>query len=298
MQLLSWLYQRMIGRPPMRHTPAHKPAPHFRPWLETLERRDVPSTLTVTSSADSGAGTLRADVAAASSGDTIVFDPSLNGQTITLTSGQLDISKDLTIQGPGAGQLTISGYARAYSRIFEVDGAAVNISGLTMSNGYALGGNGGAILNNWGVLNVSDCTLSNNRATYSGGAIDNLGNSLTVSGCTLTGNRANEGGAGVAAGTVTVSGSTLSGNSAGGSGPSSGEGGAISDRGIVTLLGTTVTKNTSAGLGGGIFNENGATLHVASKSVVTGNTIYDLFITPGLGTVTISSDSAVGTIGR
>jgi len=296
MQLLSWLYQRMIGRPPMRRTPARKPAPRFRPRLEILEGRDVPSTLTVTSPADSGAGTLRADVAAASSGDTIVFDPSLNGQAITLTSGQIDISQNLTIQGPGAGLLTIS--ARAYSRLFEVDGAAVNIAALTLSNGYALGGNGGAILNNWGVLNVSDCTLSNNRATYSGGAIDNLGNTLTISGCTLTGNRANEGGALFAAGTTIVSASTLSGNSASGSGPSPGEGGAIYDRGIETLLGTTVTKNTSSGLGGGIFNENGATLHVASKSVVTGNTIYDLFITPPLGTVTISSDSVVSKIGR
>ncbi|HJT76541.1 MAG TPA: hypothetical protein VJ739_05000 [Gemmataceae bacterium] len=306
MQLLSWLHQRTTGRPQTRHTPARKPAPRFRPRLETLERRDVPSTLTVTSPADSGAGTLRADVAAAGSGDTIVFDPSLNGQTIALTSGQIAISKNLTIQGPGAGQLTIShnAYTPA-SRIFEVDAAAVTISGLTLSNGYDNTYSGGGAILNRGLLNVSDCTLSNNHAYSFGGAIDSQGG-LTVSGCTFTGNRAGEGGAlFIGWGTATVSGSTLSGNSAtytDGS-PYLGVGGAIYNQGDLTLLGTTVTRNTSAsvGRGGGIFfnaNARGAKLNIAGKSVVTGNRIYDLFFPLGPNSVTISSDSVVGQIGR
>ena len=54
------------------------------PRLEALEDRTVPSTLTVTSAADSGPGSLRAEIAAASSGDTIRFDQDLVGQTITL----------------------------------------------------------------------------------------------------------------------------------------------------------------------------------------------------------------------
>src|SRR6516162_8242272 len=77
-------------------------APRFRPQFDCLEDRCVPSTLTVTSTADSGPGTLRADIAAAQPGDTIVFSPSLAGQTITLTSGELVVNKSLTIQGPGA----------------------------------------------------------------------------------------------------------------------------------------------------------------------------------------------------
>jgi hypothetical protein len=43
MQLLSWLRKRMIGRPQSRHTPANRPAPRFRPRLEALEGRDLPS---------------------------------------------------------------------------------------------------------------------------------------------------------------------------------------------------------------------------------------------------------------
>src|SRR5579864_5407376 len=71
----------------------------YRPRLEALEDRWVPSTLMVSNNLDSGTGSLRAEIAAARSGDTIVFAPSVNGQTITLTSGELLISKNLTITG-------------------------------------------------------------------------------------------------------------------------------------------------------------------------------------------------------
>src|SRR3981081_2580491 len=57
---------------------------------------------TVTNTADSGPGSLRAAISAAASGDKINFAPTLNGQTITLTSGELLINKNLSIQGPGA----------------------------------------------------------------------------------------------------------------------------------------------------------------------------------------------------
>ena len=46
------------------------------------------ATLTVTNTNDNGVGSLRAQIAAATSGDTIDFSASLGGQTITLTSGE------------------------------------------------------------------------------------------------------------------------------------------------------------------------------------------------------------------
>jgi hypothetical protein len=59
--------------------------------LDVLEDRTLLSTLLVKSAADDGsAGTLRAVLAAAHNGDTIQFAPALDGQTITLTQGQLD----------------------------------------------------------------------------------------------------------------------------------------------------------------------------------------------------------------
>jgi hypothetical protein len=80
------------------------------------------ATLTVTTTADSGAGSLRDAITAASDGDTIQFDSALNGQTITLSSGELVIDQNITISGPGPGLL---GVARTpttpppYLRIFS-----------------------------------------------------------------------------------------------------------------------------------------------------------------------------------
>src|SRR5689334_8252286 len=62
--------------------------------------------LTVTNTADSGAGSLRDQIAAAAPGDTIDFDPSVTG-IIALTSGELAIYNDLTIAGPGANVLSV-----------------------------------------------------------------------------------------------------------------------------------------------------------------------------------------------
>src|SRR6516225_7876229 len=69
-----------------QHTRQKRPA-RVRPVLELLEDRTVLSTLTVLNALDSGAGSLRDAIKAARSGDTILFDSSLSGQTITLTSG-------------------------------------------------------------------------------------------------------------------------------------------------------------------------------------------------------------------
>ena len=93
MRLISWLQEWMTGRPRTRRAPARKPTPRFRPHLETLERRDVPSTLTVTNLDVSGDGGLQAEITAAAQGDTIVFAPSLDGKTMQIV-GQLLVEHD------------------------------------------------------------------------------------------------------------------------------------------------------------------------------------------------------------
>jgi hypothetical protein len=193
----------------------------LRPRLEALEDRWLPRTLTVTSAKDHGPGTLRAEIAAAQPKDVIVFSPKLDGKTITLTAGELDITKDLTSQGPGAGQLTISGNEgnTDSSRVFEVAAnATVTLSGLTISNGNGAttagtyGPLGGGILNQ-GILTVSGWTISGNSIPAEGGGIYNAG-TLSVSSCTVSGNYGAYGGGIYNAGTATVSGSTFSDNQA------------------------------------------------------------------------------------
>src|SRR5262249_13341233 len=136
---LSWL--RTQTRHAMREAQrTSKPAGRhatFRPRLEELEGRWLPSNLIVNTTADTGLrgdGSLRGEIAAAQAGDTIVFSNGLNGGTITLTSGELLVNNSLTVQGPGAGQLAISGGNN--SRVFEVAaGVQATLTGLTIRDG-------------------------------------------------------------------------------------------------------------------------------------------------------------------
>ena len=161
------------------------------------------ATLTVTSPADSGAGTLRQAIldASSSGGDTINFD--LTG-TITLTSGQLFIHKNLTISGPGANVLTVrrspAGGTSDF-RIFSIgSGSNVTISGLTIRNGRDY--NSGAILNDGATLTVNNCVFTaNSGGGYGGGGIMNDGSNansrLTVNNCVFDGNSSDFMGGGI-----------------------------------------------------------------------------------------------------
>src|SRR5262249_57444788 len=88
--------------------------------LESLDARLVPSVFHVTTLADGVAGSLRDAVTQANAhtgADVITFQSGLTG-TIALTGGELDITDDVKINGPGADKLTVSG--NNASRIFHV----------------------------------------------------------------------------------------------------------------------------------------------------------------------------------
>src|SRR5438552_6691595 len=113
----------------------------------TTTNRNRPATvITVTNTNDSGPGSLRQALADANDGDTINF--AVTG-TIGLTSGELLAAKDITISGPGAGNLAINGNAN--SRVFHIgSGQTVTISGLTITNGA-----GGGIYNDHAALTLN-----------------------------------------------------------------------------------------------------------------------------------------------
>ncbi len=158
---------------------------------------------TVTSNLDSGPGTLRDVIATAAPGDTITFNLSTPA-TITLTAGEIMLGKNVTISGPGAALLTISG--NNASRIFNVQPSVqVAISGVTLANGRFApaspgAGQGGCIVSD-GALSLSSCVvqgctaLGANEATVpatagQGGGVAVLSGSLTVADCTFSNNRA------------------------------------------------------------------------------------------------------------
>jgi hypothetical protein len=174
------------------------------------------ATLTVTSTADSGPGTLRDALASANFGDTI--DATGVSGTILLTSGELLVERSVVIVGSGADTLAVDG-ADNYDRVFHIQYALVSISDLTITHGKAAA-DGGGIFNEYGRLTVSNCIISANSAADRGGGIENYGGLLTVANSTISGNVARLNGGGIdntssGLGWVWLNDTTVSGNQAG-----------------------------------------------------------------------------------
>jgi hypothetical protein len=241
-------------------------------WLEDLEARTLLSILTVTNPGDAGTGSLRGEIGLAQNGDTINFAPSLNGQTIGLTSGKLTLRKNLIIAGPGANLLTVNG--NNASRVFDIQSGTVAISGLTITGGNASVSNGGGILiASTGSLVLDSDAISGNRVSGpgidSGGGVSNNG-TLTVTNSTFSGNQAGQGGAIDNAGTASITNSTINGNTA--SSSQVGAGGGINNTGSLTLENDTITENVANGLMGGVGGGVGSsTFYRATNTIIAQN---------------------------
>jgi hypothetical protein len=224
------------------------------------------ATINVTSTADSGAGSLRDAIAAASSGDTVNI--SVTG-TIILTGGPLTITKSLTISGPGASDLAVSG--NKTSQVFVVNsGATVTISGLTIENGVATSGAGGGGISNSGMLTVTNSAVTGNTTDMFGGGIKNFG-TLTLNNSTVSGNSASccFGGGIYNGATLTVTNSTISGNSV-----QMFFGGAIYNTFLLSMTNGTVSGNTAGCChGGGIATTGTVTVKntILANSLASGN---------------------------
>jgi hypothetical protein len=271
--------------------------------------------LTVTNTNDSGAGSLRDTIAATSDGDTIQFDPALNGQAITLTSAQLEIiNKSINIEGPGASQLTVQRSTATDTpafRIFSIRcNTPVTITGLTISNGNEPESGGGGIAANAEPLTLARCVISGNSASSGGGIFSSdsiVSRTVNITNCTISGNSATRGGAiyilgpgfyGHSGGYVTVVDSSISGNVA------TDSGGGIFNEGHLTMVNSTISTNMATATGssgGGILNFGTSTI---TNSTLSGNSASlgggilnngGSFFDPGISAITngtISGNSA------
>ncbi|HEV2841653.1 MAG TPA: choice-of-anchor Q domain-containing protein [Chthoniobacterales bacterium] len=268
------------------------------------------STLTVTSTADSGAGSLRAAIAAAADGDTIQFDAALSGNAITLTSAELVIDKNITISGPGPAMLAVSRVSDLSTsfRIFHVmPGHIVLIEGLTIRDGRA-SEFGGGIFNDQATVTINNCTVRSNFAPLKGGGIYNNGSNatMTIVNSAVTGNFMGTAGGGTGAGTgagiynddgtITISNSVVSGNITGRiSFPPNfgGDAGGVYSTGTLAISNSTISGNVANQYAGGIDN-SGGTLEL-TNSVISGN--QTAFAGGGIansGTLTISHSTLSG----
>ena len=172
----------------------------------------------VTSTADSGPGSLRQVLATDSDGSPITFASVLTGQTITLAS-ELLISGNASIDGSAAPGLVLSG--AGVTRVVEIaSGGNVTLSNLSVEHGSAAS-DGGGILNG-GTLTLSGVTVASNTTTGNGGGIENLG-------------------------TLTVVDSTIASNTAG---ATAGSGGGIDSSGTLSILDSTIAGNIAFAAGG------------------------------------------------
>lgn len=245
------------------------------------------SRTVVTSLDDNGVGSLRQVLTTAPSGSTITFAPNLKG-TITLTSDDLNIAKDLTIQGPGSNIITIRS---TNLRSFQVlSGASVTISGLSFRDSNLVGKtvmrefifNQGKLLlqnvtvsgnvaahsiANTGTLTCTRCTISGNTALHDGGGISNTG-TLTLKLCVISDNTTSSHiGGGLANdydGTLTLIDSNVTNNRA----SDSNGGGIANNSGKLTLTNSLVAGNNAA-LGGGIYNGPDGLLSLTDSTVAS-----------------------------
>ncbi len=154
------------------------------------------ATITVTSNANSGAGTLRQAIADSANGGTIDFNLPA-GATITLGS-TLTINKSLTIVGPGVSRLYVSG--GNLFRVFDVTSGASVLSGMTVCNGKITDSNGAGIrINSGAALSLDQCSVANNNAvasivSASGAGIYNDQGTLTLNRCQVVNNNATRSG--------------------------------------------------------------------------------------------------------
>ena len=245
------------------------------------------ATHTVLNTNNSGAGSLRGAIAAAASGDTIAFAAGLAG-TITLGSSLPIIDKTLTITGPGADTLTISGGGT--QRIFGVKSNAETdtlfLSGLTLAHGGQgslsdgcglYSGYGGAICSMNANVVVTDSIFAQNAADVGGaillydmdGGAPRKVNTLTLQRCVFANNQASYIGSAVFAysgssddpALITVDRSEFSGNSGGSSGSA------------LTSIGAITSVSNSSFLDNSVTG-SGAAIHVSSGDLTVSNSTF------------------------
>ncbi len=236
---------------------------HFGSSPGIVQAAEPAAFRTVTKTTDTNDGacnsdcSLREAIAAAASGDTIIFSSLFNTPQSIVLTGQLSITKSLTIAGTGARNLTVirAGMSAAH-RLFTIDGPAitVNLKDLTLTGGIAgAAAPGGGIYLIRGTLFLFTVTVKNSSAENGGGIYSESGSTLNIFRSTINNNIAFSGGGGIhCSGDLIISNSTITSNQA------FGGGGVLRNAGVTTANNVTISHNTGTNDSGGFRNAPGA----------------------------------------
>jgi len=289
------------------------------------------ATITVTTTNDSGPGSLRAALAGAANGDT-VDARSVTG-SITLSHGELVVSNSVTILGPGPNLLAVDG--NATNRVFHITNAVTAvISSLTTSNGAATSFPTTGLWNDHSTLTVSNCTVTANktRGIYNTGTLSIFASTIcsnsapndlgagvyndgsdggnatlfivasTVNNNSITGNQTGGGGifstgnSGMGHTTLVVSNCTFSGNHADSAGGAIYHTAVSGQQSTATLVACTFSGNTATN-GGAILIQGNALLLISDTIMKTGTLGANIGYNGGTITTrgyNLSSDSGSG----
>ena len=155
--------------------------------------------------------------------------------------------------------------------------------------------NGGAIANGFtSTMNLSDCTISDNKSG-GGAGIGSQGTAI-LNKCTITGNSALIGGGIANAGHLFLTDSPVTGNNTTGTGSTGGFGGGIFNNapGSLTLTHSDVTGNNATNDGGGIANVPNATTTLTDSDVTANSTTQDGAGIANAGHMTLTHSNVTG----
>ncbi|RFC54728.1 T9SS type A sorting domain-containing protein [Brumimicrobium aurantiacum] len=248
------------------------------------------NVLTVTNNNDSGSGSLRAQIAAANTGDTIAFDNSIQGQAILLTSGEISFSKRIMIQGNGVNNTILDGGQN--SRIFNISGIdSVIINNLTIQNGSATSDGGAILCENVEKVYLNSILFENNSSAQSGGAISTFSFAfpirLYVDNCTFANNTATADGGGIHISNPNqnvytyIKNSTMTGNSGGTGGAIRSNSNTSGWTSNVIVENSTIVNNTSSTDGGGIYSSGTNSNVEIRSSILVSNGTSNIYSYPG-----------------
>ncbi|MDR0871921.1 MAG: hypothetical protein LBN27_00435 [Prevotellaceae bacterium] len=237
-------------------------------------------TITVTSGADNGIGSLREAITNAAANDTIVF---ANDVTTVYFAGVIELNKNITINGNKTNNTIIQNGSTwtgaGKKRYFEIfSNATVNINHFTLKDNTA--NCGGGAIENKGNLTINNCIFSNNRPIDVGGAIHNSsGGILIIDSCTFRNNYAPSGGGAIGNnGELHITNSLFDSNNGGL------EAGAIMTGGFFSSTISNCTFNNNTAKYGGAITNTGSNLNInkchfiENTATTTSGAIYNSWL--------------------